>query len=101
MKQAYLSLRPYLARYKGPFALGMGSLVLKDVMAAMLPLVIREAVDALNVHARYAVVLKFAGILIAISLFKGLFQYWIRLPQRSVSAFDNPGAGFLPPQPHR
>jgi ATP-binding cassette subfamily B multidrug efflux pump len=85
MKQAYLSLRPYLARYKGPFALGMGSLVLKDVMAAMLPLVIREAVDALNVHARYAVVLKFAGILIAISLFKGLFQYWMRLVLIGVS----------------
>ena len=85
MREAYRSLRPYLARYKRPFALGMCALILKDVMAALLPLVIREAVDALNAHARYVVVLKFAGILIAVSLLKGLFQYWMRLVLIGVS----------------
>ncbi len=85
MKEAYRSLRPYLARYKRPFALGMGSLVMKDVAAAMLPLVIREAIDALNAHARYALVLRFAFLLLGISVLKGLFQYWMRLVLIGVS----------------
>ena len=80
MKETFLTLRPYVARYKVRFGLGMGSLILKDVTAAMLPLIIRQAVDALNAGAgaRLGLVLRYAALLAGVALLKGFFQYWMR-----------------------
>ena len=78
MRETFHTLRPYVARYKARFALGMGSLILKDVAAAMLPLIIRQAVDALNTGARLGLVLRYAGLLVGVALLKGFFQYWMR-----------------------
>jgi ATP-binding cassette, subfamily B, multidrug efflux pump len=57
----------------------MGSLVLKDVVSASLPLVIRAGVDSLTSGFRLAVVFEFAAILVGLSLLKGIFQYWMRV----------------------
>jgi ATP-binding cassette subfamily B protein len=69
---------PYLRRYWRGLILGMGSLVLKDVAGAALPLMIRDAVDALP-HGAMRRVALFAGLLVALSFLKGLFQYWMRV----------------------
>ena len=42
------TLFPYLWRYRRGLALGLGSLILKDLAGAALPLMIRGAIDALN-----------------------------------------------------
>jgi ATP-binding cassette subfamily B protein len=59
-------------------ALGLASLILKDVAGAALPLMIREAVDSLPRGAMGRVVL-FAGLLVLLSCLKGIFQYWMRV----------------------
>jgi ATP-binding cassette subfamily B protein len=66
-------------RYKRGLFLGMGSLVAKDLLQASLPLVIRNGVDALTRGIQLEVVLQFAGLLIGLSLLKGVFQYWMRV----------------------
>jgi len=53
--------------------------VLKDVVSASLPLVIRAGVDSLTSGFRLAVVFEFAAILVGLSLLKGIFQYWMRV----------------------
>ena len=57
----------------------MGSLVLKDVFGASIPLVIRSAIDSLTAGRPFSVVLRFALLLAAVSLVKGVFQYWMRV----------------------
>src|SRR5258708_4025623 len=70
---------PYLWRYRRGLALGMGSLILKDIVGAALPLVIRSGVDSLTSGFRLSLVVQFAGLLVGLSLIKGLFQYWMRV----------------------
>src|SRR5258708_19247847 len=70
---------PYLWRYRRGLAPGMGSLILKDIVGAALPLVIRSGVDSLTSGFRLSLVFQFAGLLVGLSLIKGLFQYWMRV----------------------
>jgi ATP-binding cassette subfamily B protein len=59
-------------------ALGMLCLVLKDLAQAGQPLMIRGAVDALT-KGGASLFVRFALYLIALSLVKGIFQYWMRV----------------------
>ncbi len=68
-----------MRRYRRGLVLGMGSLVLKDVFGASIPLVIRSAIDSLTAGRPFSVVLRFALLLAAVSLVKGVFQYWMRV----------------------
>jgi ATP-binding cassette, subfamily B, multidrug efflux pump len=70
---------PYLWRYRRGLTLGMGALVIKDLLAAALPLVIRSGVDSLTRGFRIGLVFEFAALLVALSLIKGIFQYWMRV----------------------
>src|SRR5713226_4571198 len=79
MRTIFKTAGPYLWRYRRGLALGMGSLVVKDIVAAALPLVIRSGVDSLTGGFRMSLVFEFAGLLVGLSLIKGLFQYWMRV----------------------
>ena len=68
-----------MRRYRRGLVLGMGSLVLKDVFGASIPLVIRSAIDALTAGRPWIVVLRFSMLLAAVALTKGVFQYWMRV----------------------
>jgi ATP-binding cassette, subfamily B, multidrug efflux pump len=57
----------------------MGSLLLKDLLAAALPLILKQGVDSLMRGFVLRLVLELAGLLIGLSLLKGLFQYWMRV----------------------
>jgi len=70
---------PYLWRYRRGLTLGMGALLLKDLLGAALPLVIRGGVDSLTRGFRIALVFEFAALLVVLSLIKGIFQYWMRV----------------------
>ena len=73
------SAGPYVWRHRRGFALGMGALVVKDVLHAMLPLVIRNGVDSLTAGFRLQKVFQLAALLIALSIGKGIFQYYMRV----------------------
>jgi ATP-binding cassette subfamily B protein len=66
-------------RYRKGLALGIGALLMKDALLAALPLVIKNGIDSLMGGFRLSLVLQFAGLLIGLSAFKGLFQYWMRV----------------------
>jgi len=69
----------YLRRYRKGLALGIGSLVMKALLASMLPLVMRRGVDSLSAAFQIGSVLRFAALLVAVALLKGVFQYWMRV----------------------
>src|SRR5882757_9220799 len=79
MRTIFKTAGPYLWRYRRGLALGMGSLVAKDIAGAALPLVIRSGVDSLTGGFRMSLVFQLAGLLVALSLIKGIFQYWMRV----------------------
>src|SRR5438552_58246 len=79
MLESFRTLWPYMRRYRRSLVLGMGSLVLKDVFGASIPLVIRSAIDSLTAARPWIVVLRFSLLLAAVALIKGVFQYWMRV----------------------
>ncbi len=71
--------RPYLWRYRRGLFLGAGALIVKDILGALVPLIIKFGVDSLTRGFRLSLVFEFAAALVVISLFKGIFQYWMRV----------------------
>lgn len=79
MRNSLRTVWPYLLRYRRGLALGMSSLLLKDVAAAGLPLIIRAAIDALTAGQRLPRIVFFAACLVGLCLLKGIFQYGMRV----------------------
>jgi len=73
------TLWPYLRRYRKKMSLGIGSLLMKDLLAACLPLVIKYGIDSLMRGFALSKVLQLAGLLVTVSLLKGVFQFWMRV----------------------
>jgi ATP-binding cassette subfamily B protein len=78
MGESIRFLWPYLRRRWRALALGFGALILKDLLGVMVPLVMRRGVDSLEAGGGWRVAAQFAGMLLAVSLAKGVFQYWMR-----------------------
>jgi ATP-binding cassette subfamily B protein len=79
MRDTFRTLWPYMWKYRRGLALGLLCLILKDLAQAAQPLMIRGAIDALTGYARSPLFLRYAGLLLAAALVKGLFQYWMRV----------------------
>ncbi|MEO7142664.1 MAG: ABC transporter ATP-binding protein [Bryobacteraceae bacterium] len=78
-RQMLNSVWPYLWRYRRGFTFGMGSLVLKDILGASQPLIVRAGIDSLTRGFRLQAVMEFAALLVLCSAAKGVFQYWMRV----------------------
>lgn len=79
LKALIKSAWPYVWKYRRDMALGMGALLLTDLMKAALPLAIRSGVDSLMKGFRLSLVFEFAALVVLISIVKGVFQYWMRV----------------------
>jgi ATP-binding cassette subfamily B multidrug efflux pump len=79
VRAAWKFAAPYLWRYRRGFALGFGSLIIKDALGAALPLAMRASIDALTAGRALRIVLAFCGLMVLIALAKGVFQYWMRV----------------------
>jgi ATP-binding cassette subfamily B multidrug efflux pump len=79
MKEALLQVGPYLRRYRRGIFLGVGALVIKDLLGVILPLLVRGGIDSLAAGAHVRTLFYFAAGLIAVSAVKGIFQYWMRV----------------------
>jgi ATP-binding cassette, subfamily B, multidrug efflux pump len=80
MRENLRILWPYLRRYRRGLALGGGALLIKDAMAAALPMFIGRGVDAMRAGVfRLETVLWLSAAIVGLSLLKGFFQYWMRV----------------------
>lgn len=76
---------PYLSRRRRGIALGLGALVLKDVAGAAIPLVIKNAIDAVTSGEPLTALYRFCVLLLAVAGLKAFFQYWMRVILVSIS----------------
>ena len=88
MWESLRTLRKYLWRYRLGMAMGFGCLILKDLALAGQPLLIRSIIDVLSGMVRRApgsgkagssAFLWFVGYLVALAMFKAVFQYGMRV----------------------
>jgi ATP-binding cassette subfamily B protein len=79
MREILRPIWPYFRRYRAGLTLGFGALALKDAAAALTPLLIREAVDALTLGFRLERLVWFSLALVGLTAVKGVFQYWMRV----------------------
>lgn len=79
MREVIASCGPYLARYRGRIALGVGALVAKDLAGAGVPLLMKWAIDSLTAGAALGRVGWLAAAVVGLSLLKGVFMYWMRV----------------------
>jgi ATP-binding cassette subfamily B multidrug efflux pump len=78
MWNSLTTVRKYLWRYRWGMALGIFCLILKDLAYAAQPLMIRNAIDGLHAPGT-GLFLRAAGLLVALAVVKGIFQYWMRV----------------------
>src|SRR5262245_20895416 len=52
---------------------------MKDVLAAGIPLIMRSAIDALTAGRGLRLIFALAGLLVALAVIKGVFQYLMRV----------------------
>ena len=78
MLDRFRPLRPYLARYKSRYISGFVCLVVGQSVGALVPLVIKAGVDDLTHHVLIRRLAMVAGVLIGLSAFKAVFQFWTR-----------------------
>jgi ATP-binding cassette, subfamily B, multidrug efflux pump len=71
-------LLPYLARYRSRILLGSLMVLLTVIASTFSPLVLKYVIDGLTRGFDKRMLLKFAGIIIAISFVEGFFRFWMR-----------------------
>src|SRR4051794_25966220 len=79
MRRSFQKLSPYLWKYRRGLFLGMAALVVKDIAAAVQPLILGSGVDSLTRGFALSKVWWLAGLLVGLAAFKGIFQYWMRV----------------------
>ena len=79
MFRSLSTLWPYIHRYRKGFSLGIASLLVKDVLAASLPIVLKFGVDSLTRGFQMRIVLELAAAIVGLAAIKGVFQYWMRV----------------------
>lgn len=79
MLKSLSTLAPWLWKYRSGLLLGLGALLLKDLLAAAQPIVIKNGVDSLTKGFQLRILIELAGLLVGISIVKGVFQYWMRV----------------------
>ena len=73
MKTLIRTAGPYLWRYRKGMALGLGSLIAKDLLGVALPLAIRGGVDSLTRGFQLKILYEFAALLIGLTVYTGSF----------------------------
>ncbi|MFZ0454230.1 MAG: ABC transporter ATP-binding protein [Ignavibacteriaceae bacterium] len=73
-----LKLKKYFARYKKKLFLGFLFIVLSNAGSVYIPLLMKDAINELNANLSTQVLLRYALLIIAASLFAGIFRFLIR-----------------------
>jgi ATP-binding cassette, subfamily B, multidrug efflux pump len=84
-------LAPYLNRYRNTFAIGAVCVLCHNIIWICFPIVLGRTINELNKHLTSQTLLKAAGLLMAIAIAKGIFQYltrWILIGVSREIEFD-------------
>jgi ATP-binding cassette subfamily B multidrug efflux pump len=71
-------LRPYLARYKGRYAVGFVCLLISQTVGVLVPLIIKAGIDDIARSAALRRLLMVVSLLATVAIIKAVFQFWMR-----------------------
>jgi ATP-binding cassette subfamily B multidrug efflux pump len=71
-------LRPHLGRHRGQLALGLACLLLTTAASVANPWILRHAIDDLTVEVTHEKLWLYAGVLLALITFEGVFRFSMR-----------------------
>lgn len=72
------TLLPYLLHYRWRYAAGFAVVALRTAFAAAIPMALKYAVDGVAARVTTGLLLRYAGILLALAAGKAVFQYLTR-----------------------
>ncbi len=72
------TLKKYFARYKKKITLGILFIILSNAGTVYVPLLLKDSINAIETGTTIQQLLIYAGLIIAASLFAGLFRFLIR-----------------------
>ncbi len=78
MGSAARRLLPYVNRYRGAFVIGMACVLATTTFQLLSPWVLKYAIDDLNAGVTRGKLASYAGLLLGISLVRGLFLFLMR-----------------------
>src|SRR5207302_1896042 len=84
-------LSPYLRKYRATFVIGALCVLVNNGVWILFPLVIRKAIDDLNLGVTQHKLLTYSAMLLAVAAVKGIFQYltrWILIGVSREIEFD-------------
>jgi ATP-binding cassette subfamily B protein len=73
-----LTLKKYFIRYKKKLIWGFIFIILSDASAVYVPLLMKDSIDALQKNATSSLLLQYGLMIIGVSLFSGIFRFFIR-----------------------
>ena len=79
MIAALKTVWPYMRSYRLALVLGLLALALKDLAGAVIPLITRAGVDTVMRGQALGRLWWVCGAIVGAALFKGFFQYWMRV----------------------
>jgi len=71
-------LFPYLARYKKQYVAGFAALLVAQCVGVIIPLIIKAGIDGMIHRVGAGRLLDYTGLILAVALVKGFFQFWMR-----------------------
>jgi len=78
MLERFRPLQSYLARYKGRYVAGFVCLLISQTVGVLVPLIIKSGVDDLTHSVAMRRLLVVVALLVAVSILKAVFQFWVR-----------------------
>src|SRR5437660_4741133 len=78
MLKKLAALRPYIWKYRAGFLFGALYVLINNALGVIWPQIIRRAMDDLNTKITHEKIVNYAGLLLAVVLVKGVFQYLTR-----------------------
>ncbi|NNE07929.1 MAG: ABC transporter ATP-binding protein, partial [Gemmatimonadetes bacterium] len=76
--RSLLRLRPYVAKYRSSFLIGIFFVLLTNVFTLLSPLVLKRAIDELRAGALTHSLVTYAGVIVTLATIQGIFRYGMR-----------------------
>lgn len=83
--KSLFSLNKYLIRYKKDLALGVIFILLANFFQVVIPIIMKESIDALKLSFDFEQVIRYALMIIGAALFSGYFRFNIRMKMNVMS----------------
>ncbi|RJP74302.1 MAG: ABC transporter ATP-binding protein [Ignavibacteriales bacterium] len=76
--QSLLSLKKYFLRYKTRLAWGFVFILLSNLFAVYVPILLKDSINSLEKGVEHSLLFRYAILIVAASLFSGIFRFLIR-----------------------